>query len=445
MASHLHASLGTDAAPAAFARPAVYNPWIKSRLPVTATGEILAKVAIVLQRRVVSIGHEGFYYLFVMAFIMGGAALRDVNLLFVLAGLMVGPLLLNWRIVVQAVRQLDVERRLPKHVFAGQSVLVQIRGHNRRRRLGSWMLVVEDALQGEEPEFATHQPPPKVRSRVLLPYVAAGSSSSTAYRLQVPRRGGYRFDPLQVRTGFPLGLVKAALRQLQGERLIVYPQLGRLTSGWTQVIQSTRFGQQQTFQRQGPIDGDYYGLREWRPGDSRRWIHWRTTAKLGHLAVRQFEQLQNRDLALVLDLWQPEQPLEEDGARVERAISLAATMVEELCRLGSSRLMIGLAAEQNGHWEAAASAMLAEQTLERLALARSHHANRLEDTLRSLIEQAPPHVQVVVISPRSSRLAEVSQSPVFAGRTRQQRRLLQAIWLNVNSAEVNNVFQLDVG
>ena len=87
------------------------------------------------QRRVVTIGREGLYYLFVLVFIMGGAALRDVNLLFVLAGLMIGPILLNWRMVVLADRQLDVQRRLTKQLFAGQPFLVQMVGHNRRRRL----------------------------------------------------------------------------------------------------------------------------------------------------------------------------------------------------------------------------------------------------------------------------------------------------------------------
>lgn len=80
-----------------------------------------------LKRRVVTICREGFYYLFVLAFIVGGAALRNVNLLFLLAGLMIGPLLLNWRTVVLALRQLDVERRLPKQVFAGQPFVVEVR------------------------------------------------------------------------------------------------------------------------------------------------------------------------------------------------------------------------------------------------------------------------------------------------------------------------------
>ena len=50
-------------------------------------------------RRITRLCPEGWYFLFVVTFIIGGAVLGQVNLLVVLAGLMVGPLLFNWRLV----------------------------------------------------------------------------------------------------------------------------------------------------------------------------------------------------------------------------------------------------------------------------------------------------------------------------------------------------------
>ena len=202
-------------------------------------------------RRVVTIGREGVYYLFLVAFIMGSAAARDVNLLIVLAGLMVGPLLLNWRIVVTAIRQLEIERRLPRQAFAGQPFVVQVRGYNGRRRLGSWMLVVEDSIQAEAADPLSGKPARRVPSRVLLPYVAAGQSGTAAYRVLLPQRGAYQFGPLQAGTGFPLGLVRGSVRQRVAERLVVYPRLGRLLPGWASVLETPRFGEA----RPCPADG----------------------------------------------------------------------------------------------------------------------------------------------------------------------------------------------
>jgi uncharacterized protein (DUF58 family) len=398
---------------------------------------------LVLPRRVVTIGHEGVYYLFVLAFILGGAALRDVNLLFVLAGLMIGPLLLNWRIVVLAVRQLGVDRRLPQQVFAGQPFVVQVRVQNRRRRLGSWLVVVEDVVQAEGVDRDTGQRPVRVRARVLLPYIAAGRANRAEYRLVLPRRGTYRFGPLRMGTGFPLGLFRATVRQRQAERLLVYPRLGQLSPGWTRLLESSPLGRYQTSPRQGPVDGDYYGLREWRYGDSRRWIHWRTSAKLGQLAVRQFEQLQNRDLALVLDLWRPASPTPESLACVERAVSFAATVVEELCRRGGSRLLVALAAAESGTWSATASSLFARQTMERLAMARGCPENGLAETLRGAIENLQPGVQLIVVSTRSDERPDVARHEHFASSARTQRGLMQAVWLDIGEDRVGSLFRLE--
>ena len=269
--------------------------------------------------------------------------------MFVLAGMMIGPLLFNWRFVAQSLRQLTISRRLPEQIFAGRPFRVEICGQNHRRRLGSWMIVVDDCVHADVSDRESRKREPKPNASVVLPHVAAGGSGAAAYQVTLPQRGRYLFGPLRVSTRFPMGLVRATTKLKQFDRVVVWPRLGRLTPYWLGLLDSRRLGRQTTHCKQGPIDGDYYGLREWRSGDSKRWIHWRTTAKLGKLAVRQFEQQQNQDLALVLDLWQPDLPRDEDRGRVEVAVSFAATLVDELARRGGSRVTIALAVRAAWH------------------------------------------------------------------------------------------------
>lgn len=92
------------------------------------------------------------------------------------------------------------------------------------------------------------------------------------------------------------------------------------------------------------LEADFYGLRDWRPGDSRRWIHWRTSARRGSLVVRQFEQRRSQDLALLVDLWQPTQPSEAELAHVETAVSFVATLLADACQQSGRQLMIQIAA-----------------------------------------------------------------------------------------------------
>ena len=51
-------------------------------------------------RRRAWLSREGWYYSFVLGFIVGGAVLRSINLLVALSGMMFALLFLNWRMVM---------------------------------------------------------------------------------------------------------------------------------------------------------------------------------------------------------------------------------------------------------------------------------------------------------------------------------------------------------
>jgi uncharacterized protein (DUF58 family) len=354
---------------------------------------------------------------------------------------MVGPLLLNWRFVVLGMRKLSLHRRLPTQLFAGRPFRVEIHGRNYRRQLGSWMLVVDDLIQpasgGRERARGA-----RAKSSVVFPHIAAGDTEKATYQITLPRRGRYQFGPMQASTRFPMGLVKATTKLKCYEQVVVWPRLGQLTPDWLRIMTSERMGRQPMQLRPGPIEGDYFGLREWRPGDSRRWIHWRTTARIGEVAVRQFEQVHDQDLAIVLDLWHPGEPNREDLGRVELAVSFAATVVHEASRRKGGRLTLALAAKQRGRWSARASDFFARQTLERLAVVEAASDNRLAEVLAGAVAGIPAGTQLVVVSTRASLLSAIGAGPAFAAKHRYQRTLQRAIWLDVGTPQLSDVFML---
>ena len=79
---------------------------------------------------------------------------------------------------------------------------------------------------------------------------------------------------------------------------------------------------------------EYHGLRDYRSGDSPRWIHWRTSARRGELMVKEFEQQNEQDLAILIDPWLPRtKAAAEQREALEEAISFAATLcLLETCR-----------------------------------------------------------------------------------------------------------------
>ena len=176
---------------------------------------------------------------------------------------------------------------------------------------------------------------------MLFPYARAGQSRKGVYRGRLVERGRYRFGPLRASTRFPFGLFSRTITLGKPETLIVLPRLGRLTRGWAARRQEAFAGTDRRRRRPG-AEGDFYGVREWRSGDGRRLIHWRSSARLGKLVVRQFERPRSRDVAVVLDLWQPEPHRPEHVENVELAVSFAATVLADVCRKGGSNIYLGI-------------------------------------------------------------------------------------------------------
>ncbi|HET6881329.1 MAG TPA: DUF58 domain-containing protein, partial [Pirellulales bacterium] len=339
---------------------------------------------------------EGCCYLVIAGFILAGAMARQINLLMVLFGLLAGAFLVHWRLVRKTVRKLDIERRLPTSVSAGDLLVVELAAVNRRRRLGAWAVAVSDLIR-REGQAKRNRP---VQGRAMFTYVPPRDHRTTTYRGRLFQRGKYRFGPLEVTSRFPLGLLRYRATFDAVETLLVFPRLGHLSSAWRRWHEGLESGGGQSSRRRGLMEGEFYGLRDWRSGDSRRWLHWRTSARRQTPVVRQFEQPRDLGLAIVLDLWQPEAHTTGGEDAVEIAVSFVATVVTDLCRAGGRRLAVGGADDDPWLVEGAASAALLEEVMCRLATIEAASKDRLPETLSQLLERVRRRTQLLVVSTR---------------------------------------------
>lgn len=344
-------------------------------------------------------------YLGMVLFVFGAALMKEMNLLVLLGGMLLGGLVVNWRAGLAALRRLEVRRRLPHAVDAGEALAVSLELSNGRRFSGVWAIRVEDQVRREGAAEA------ELRPEAWFPYVGPRQTNSQVLRGRVPRRGRYRFGPLTLSTRFPFGLLQCR-RTLAGEEtLLVYPRLGRLTRAWNAWRQEIAEGTRQRHRQQGRASGEFFGVREWHPGDPRRWIHWRSSAKHGTLVVRQFEQTRSHGFAILLDLWQPESPSAAELENVELAVSLAATLVTAVCRQETNQVLVAIAGVATESVQGAVSAALREEVLERLALAEATAENHLTAMLGPALDRIEVGSQVVLISTRTPALAEDEAAP----------------------------------
>ena len=338
---------------------------------------------------------QGLYYLAFLVVVFFVALVGEVNLLMILAGMFVGPLWFNWRLVAKTLRGLEVRRRLPRSVCAGDLLLVDVELINSRRRMGSWAVVVEERLSREGDPAGGEA----LKPGLYFPYVAPGQSRSRSYRGRLPQRGRYRFAVPAVSTRFPFGLFQRTIRAGKADTLIVYPRLGRLTPRWLARRHESFEGASRRERRAARASGEFFGVRPWRSGDSRRYVHWRSSARHGTLVVRQFERQRNRDVVILLDLWQPERPGPRDHENVELAVSFAATVVADTCRRGGGSLLVDTTAG-GPSVRGPASGALEQDAMEILAVAAASHEDRLAGLLDRGLAGTEPGAEVVLVTTR---------------------------------------------
>ncbi len=368
---------------------------------------------------------EGWYYMLIVALVIGGAMFKDVNLLLILGGMLLGPVLLNWRAVAIAMRGLIIERQLPLHAVAGEPLAVNLTATNGRRRLGSWAIVAEDQILPESgARRGRRPPPPPLRTSVLFPYIRAGETKKGGYRGRLARRGRYRFGPIRLSTRFPFGLFSRTTTIGKPETLIVLPRLGILTEKWTARPVQAFSGADQRRNRPGP-EGNFYGVRQWRPGDGKRMIHWRSSARIGELAVRQFERPRSRDLAVLLDLRLPASAGAHEYETVETAVSFAATILSDVCRKGGGNVSLATADPEPNCVEGPASPAALQNIMERLALVDAGSTDNLQTLLIHALRRINADAEVVLVAAGPvdlgdrRRLAELWSDPSL--RERMQR------------------------
>ncbi len=306
----------------------------------------------------------GWQFAFIGVFAMIGGAIRAYNLPLVLAGLIVATLILQWRWARHTVASVALLRRLPGESFAGQPFDVTFICTNYSRWLPSWLIRIDDQIRridiaAKKDWFGRKQDVIDVETDAScgIGVVPCLKSIAGSYSCVIAKRGRYDFGPLKVSSGAPLGLLLAESSQAKRESFYVFPGRVALTRHWRRNLQSRIGGNATTARRSGVTDGEFFGIRGWQEGDSRRWIHWRTTARIGEPAVRQFEQHRRFEICIFVDAYaaEPQKATRKaktagltdvEEVNLEHVISVAATLATVLVATPSNRIAMVIAGNQ---------------------------------------------------------------------------------------------------
>ncbi len=298
--------------------------------------------------------------------LLGVAALNTGNnALYLLLSLTLGAFVASGAFSRHTLSRLRVTVSAPREAFAGAVVPLQVSLANA----SSWVpaAFVACRMVGMPGRAVVARVPPRGQATAMLPTVFA-------------RRGRHRLPPVQVEVRLPLGFFVKSVRWPQGAEILIYPR--RVHAGAARRTGLVR-REEATAPGRRRRGGEVEQLREFRPGDDRRDIHWKQTARQQRFIVmeRRERSLPSSFLALDRQL-----PRRGDAALLERFEDLvsevASSALVELHRGEPVGLVIG------GTVTLPATGRLhARRLLERLALVQAVGPG--EDPLPPLLAGGP--------------------------------------------------------
>lgn len=237
----------------------------------------------------------------------------------------------------------------------------------------------------------------------LVLHLWPGESAEVGYFIEPQRRGLFRVGPTRVRISDLVGFTTFTREVGTPTELLVYPEVlpvranflsNGISLGWREEDRALSRGSGM----------DFDGVREYRSGDELRRVNWKTTARMGALAVTEYTQGEANDVVIALDLEKANYQGTGEGKRsaLEYAVKIAAAISATALRQGSALTLLTGANSADPRDPLRGLEHL-PIVLDELARAESD----LDISIAAVLDGAAPHVRagttLVCITPTDSQ------------------------------------------
>ena len=302
----------------------------------------------------------GIIYFAVVVLIAVAALNTGNNLLYIIVAALLAAILVSGIASALVLRGLQLEVRMPAHVFAGRAVAGRIILRNPRRWLPSFSVNVVPLSREKTgwrwrwtaTTFSFPPGRPAHRQWITLPdrqlrrvaertmqaelfqgaayfvYVPPRGELAADLELRFEKRGLYQQDGFGLSTRFPFAFLTKTRRLPLAREILVYPPVAP-TDRLFEILPLIT-GELETFVR--GRGSDLYRIREYTQEDSARHVDWKASAKSGSLKVREFSREDQRKLRIVFD---NPAPGAVAAPAYEDAIALAASLAWHFAEEGT--------------------------------------------------------------------------------------------------------------
>ncbi len=305
-------ALGLIALAAAFADFIfLFLGWLLLFVPLSLHFALARRRTTFLRRRLV-FRSEGKWYVGITLAIGLAAMNTGTNLLYLILGMLLSLILVSGVLSEWSFRRLRLTRRHAPTVFAGEPLAVCLEVENKKRIIPAIAVRVDEPA----PELEAESP-----CAVALK-IAPGETVRLRYSLRFARRGPRQLERCDLSSSFPFGFFDKILSLRVESELLVFPRIRPLSPAFTDALHD-RNARSESGSSMGR-GLEFRGIREYRPGDERKHIHWRSSARLGQLRTRVFEGSRTPRVAVLFEACAPDLAPPAFEELVEAAASVCA-------------------------------------------------------------------------------------------------------------------------
>ena len=279
------------------------------------------------------VNFAGLLYLGVTVLVGLAATIRPNNLMVWVFGLLLGLIVISGIISGFMLLRIRITRLDPVHGRVDRPLELRYAVTNRSRLFPIFDLQIRES--GEAIQDVAIEP-----AEAWIMHAGPRETVHTSAILVPRRRGRLRMKQIEAKSSFPFGLIGKSVRVIKEMETLIFPRTLPLRRSAIEALLGSSGMGGRSAHRAGH-GGDFFGVREYREGDSLRSIAWKRTRPNGQLVVVERSTAAPPRLLLLLDLRRPTESLRVDRAGgadprefEERAISLAGSIAEAASGMG---------------------------------------------------------------------------------------------------------------
>lgn len=256
-----------------------------------------------------SLSREGKRF-FLTTSLIGFAALNTGNnLIYLIFSLMLSLTILSFAILVLNLSKISLKILAEQPAFAKKSLNLLLILRNNKK-LSTYSIWIKQAGNN---------------GKVYVPEIKKGSKVEKMLSVVYEKRGVYGYNEFLIESSFPfLFLSKRVIKHIEGS-VYVYPEIKEIEDLHFEFYSIER----DTLLSKRFKGDDFSFVREFRYGDDWRKIHWKSSAKMSKIMVRDSISQEAKKITLILDNLEP-----QDDEVFEKAIVFTASLANKFIEDG---------------------------------------------------------------------------------------------------------------